>query len=79
MDIDSNPGSAKIVSVIIGLADGLGLDALAEGTENKKQIDFLISQGCAKAQGYYYSKPLPADRFVEWYLLKEEEIARRSK
>jgi|GEM_PF-3289411 len=79
MDIDSNPGSAKIVSVIIGLADGLGLDVLAEGTENKKQIDFLISQGCAKAQGYYYSKPLPADRFVEWYLLKEEEIARRSK
>ena len=52
-----------IVSAIINLAAGLDLRTIAEGVETSGQLQFLIEQGCHEAQGYYFSKALPAESF----------------
>lgn len=54
-----------IAEVVIMLAKALGLKIVAEGVENKQQLDFLISKDCDYIQGYYYSKPLPSDEFTK--------------
>jgi diguanylate cyclase (GGDEF)-like protein/PAS domain S-box-containing protein len=56
-------GSAAIVSAIIGLAHGLGVKVVAEGVETREQLEFLQSQDCDIAQGYYISRPVPAEDF----------------
>ncbi len=63
-----------IISGVINLADKLGLRTLAEGVESAGQLAFLREQGCDEGQGYYFSEPLPADRFEA--LLRD--TARRS-
>jgi diguanylate cyclase (GGDEF)-like protein/PAS domain S-box-containing protein len=60
-----------IAPVIIQLAKGLKLSAVAEGIETKKQAEYLRRQNCEYGQGYYYSKPIPFDEFMK--LLKENE------
>ncbi len=49
---------AAFVRMIIGIAKSLHLDLIAEGVENKEQLDFLLAEGCRQIQGYYFSKPL---------------------
>ncbi len=59
-------GGAAIVSAVIGLARGLGLDVVAEGVEKKSQLDFLEREGCPACQGYLLCPPLPAAKFEAW-------------
>ena len=56
-----------IVKSIISLAKGLGLTVIAEGVEKEEQAQFLIDNDCDQAQGYYYSKPLPPEKFKHYY------------
>jgi len=63
-DISQDPEDRAIVSAIISLASSLGLQTIAEGVETEGQLAFLREQGCNEVQGYYFSKPLPADDFV---------------
>jgi diguanylate cyclase (GGDEF)-like protein/PAS domain S-box-containing protein len=70
MDIVSDPGDAAIVEAIISIAHALGLCVIAEGVENKDQLDFLIGRACTEFQGHYFSKPLGARDFAE--LLKQK-------
>ena len=62
-DITEDPDDRAIVCAIIGLAKSLGLKTIAEGVETEGQLAFLRENGCGEVQGYYYSKPLPADQF----------------
>ncbi len=43
----------------------LDVPVVAEGVEEKNQLDRLKGMGCQIIQGYYFSKPLPADQFEE--------------
>ncbi len=56
----------SITASIIGLAHTLGLRVIAEGVEEKEQLDFLIASGCDEVQGYWLSRPLPADDLAQF-------------
>ena len=57
-----------VITHIIALAKELGFVCLAEGAENRKQVDRLRELGCEVIQGYYYSKPIPMNEYEERYL-----------
>lgn len=61
-DLDSKADSSVIVGAIIGLCKSLGMLVTAEGVETQAQLDFLFWEGCSEAQGYYFSRPVPAGR-----------------
>ena len=50
-----------IVSLVTVLGKKLGLEVIAEGVETRAQLDFLAGEGCRQVQGFYFSRPLPAD------------------
>jgi len=56
----------KIVALIISLAKQFELDVIAEGVEDETTLKELKYLNCDLAQGYYFSKPLPFDEFIEW-------------
>jgi EAL domain-containing protein (putative c-di-GMP-specific phosphodiesterase class I) len=55
-----------IVEAIIAMARKLRIKTIAEGVETQLQLNVLHAIGCDYAQGYYFSKPLPADQFERW-------------
>lgn len=62
-NIIDDPEDQAIVTAIINMASSLGMLTIAEGVETAGQLAFLRSQGCGEVQGYYFSKPLPAQQF----------------
>ncbi|WP_182103491.1 bifunctional diguanylate cyclase/phosphodiesterase [Niallia taxi] len=58
-NIGENMDDCSIASTIIVMAHNLGLKVIAEGVETEEQVSVLKGMNCEKAQGYYYSKPLP--------------------
>jgi len=71
-DIPNNPADMEIASAIIGLAKNLNLEVLAEGVETPAQLAFPHEHDCDTAQGYLFSRPLPAEA-----LLRAIETAER--
>jgi diguanylate cyclase (GGDEF)-like protein len=68
LDVPNDSASVALVRTIITLANNLKLDLIAEGVESKEQVDFLVKEGCENIQGFYYSKPIPADKLKELLL-----------
>ncbi len=60
-DIDRNPASRLIVRAVVGLAHGLGMTVTAEGIENEAQYEEALKLGCDCSQGFYFSRPQPAE------------------
>jgi EAL domain-containing protein (putative c-di-GMP-specific phosphodiesterase class I) len=65
-DIIHDADDKAIVSTIINMASELGLRTIAEGVETAEQLAFLRLKGCEEVQGYYFSKPLPAEQFAAY-------------
>ncbi|GLR14801.1 hypothetical protein GCM10007907_35910 [Chitinimonas prasina] len=62
-DVTTDPDAAAIVTGIVALAHSLRLQVVAEGVETPEQRDFLGQLGCDYMQGYYLSRPVPAEQF----------------
>ena len=60
-NIPGNDDDAAIAQAILAMARSLGVRVVAEGVETAEQLEFLCRHGCDALQGYYFSKPLPAD------------------
>lgn len=60
--VDVNPADQAIVSAVFAMAKSLGLRVVAEGVETAAQLEALNRHHCEIAQGYFFSRPLPADR-----------------
>jgi EAL domain-containing protein (putative c-di-GMP-specific phosphodiesterase class I) len=56
---------AAIVSAVVRLAEGLGLDCVAEGVEDAEQAEVLAGLGCASAQGYHFARPMAPGALAE--------------
>jgi diguanylate cyclase (GGDEF)-like protein/PAS domain S-box-containing protein len=69
-DITHDPNAAAITMAIIALAKSLKMSTIAEGVETAAQLNFLKTRGCDEMQGYYFSRPVPADEFA--LLLQEQ-------
>jgi diguanylate cyclase (GGDEF)-like protein len=63
--VNHNAADMAIVRAVIMFAKALGLVVTAEGIESHDQAERLRSLGCDKAQGYYFSRPLPAEEIVK--------------
>jgi EAL domain-containing protein (putative c-di-GMP-specific phosphodiesterase class I) len=64
-DLTKDSEDEAIVDSIIRMAAGLKLDVVAEGVETQEQLDFFKKRRCKEVQGYFFSKPLPAEAFAE--------------
>jgi diguanylate cyclase (GGDEF)-like protein len=62
-DITSNPDDAAIATAVINMAQNLRLNVIAEGVENEEQATLLNSLECSEMQGFFFSRPLSAEKF----------------
>jgi EAL domain-containing protein (putative c-di-GMP-specific phosphodiesterase class I) len=67
--IDTAGEDTAIVTAVIGMAQSLKLRVIAEGVETVEELEFLRAHHCEEAQGYYFSRPVPAEQFAK--LMKE--------
>jgi EAL domain-containing protein (putative c-di-GMP-specific phosphodiesterase class I) len=65
-DMAVDKQDARIVRSVIDLGHDLGMRVVAEGVEGQASLDLLASWGCDFAQGFYFTRPLPAPDFIAW-------------
>ncbi|WP_456379855.1 EAL domain-containing protein [Thiolapillus sp.] len=70
-DIQSNEYDKAIAMSVIALGHSMQMEVIAEGVEVEEQAKILSSLGCDSVQGYFYSKPVPADIFLK--LLQKQQ------
>jgi diguanylate cyclase (GGDEF)-like protein len=75
-EIDVNVHDAAIVGAVIALARSLELRVVAEGVESSAHLAALAALGCDYAQGFYFSRPLPAEQFARWLLERRDPRVR---
>ncbi|WP_430791225.1 putative bifunctional diguanylate cyclase/phosphodiesterase [Actinoplanes sp. G11-F43] len=62
----TDAGDAAIVRSVVGLAESLGLRAVAEGVEDEVTWRLLAAAGCHTAQGWFHARPMPAADLADW-------------
>ena len=65
-DISSDNDDVAIVEAVLGLGKHFGMKVVAEGVEDEDQLQFLQTQGCDIAQGFYISKAMPVAVYLAW-------------
>lgn len=58
----------KILSSVVGMIEALEMESIIEGVETEEQKEYLEGIGCDLAQGYYFSRPIPAEMYRQKYL-----------
>ncbi len=71
-DLVSDRDDAAIIQAIIGLGRSLDLKIIAEGVETSEQMSLLLKYGCDQVQGYFISRPLPAQEFAAQFLAVQQ-------
>jgi diguanylate cyclase (GGDEF)-like protein len=61
--VPGDPQATAVVDAIVRLADACGCDVVAEGVEERAQAEHLARVGCRIAQGFYFGRPQPVERF----------------
>ena len=64
-DIDRDPVKSAIVSAVVALSKAIGSTTVVEGIETLPELQQVQGLGCDTAQGFYFSRPLPAAAFGE--------------
>mgnify|MGYP001210677964 CR=1 FL=1 len=64
-DVATDSEDKALIEAMIAMAHGLNIKVVGEGAETREQVDFLRSRNCDAVQGYYFSKPIPADQFID--------------
>ena len=64
-NISTKSTDCMIIQTIIGMAQNLGIEVIAEGVETNEQRDFLWGAGCKLYQGYLFGKPVPQEEFIK--------------
>jgi EAL domain-containing protein (putative c-di-GMP-specific phosphodiesterase class I) len=67
-DTDTNEMKARMIRSILGIANALGLDTIAEGIESEAECFALAAVGTSYGQGYLFSRPVPVDRAIDLYM-----------
>ena len=65
-DLEREASDRALADAVIGIGRALGLQVVAEGVETPGQRDLLARAGCAMAQGFLFTRALPADGLVAW-------------
>lgn len=65
-DVYKQPIAQSLVRAIVAVAKALNLRVIAEGIENQQEEAFLLDNEVDECQGYYYAKPMPADKMEHW-------------
>ncbi len=73
MYLEEDEISREIVSAVIRIAKSKKIETIAEGIETIGQAEILKESGCDQAQGYFFGKPMPADKFEEFMAMKAKE------
>ena len=71
--LTTDPNDVVLVQSAVDLGHNLGLHVVAEGVEDAATISMLAAMGCDELQGYFISRPVPADRFNSWLLRHQSE------
>jgi diguanylate cyclase (GGDEF)-like protein/PAS domain S-box-containing protein len=67
-ELANSQDDAVIVRAVIQLAKSLGLKTIAEGIESQQIMDLLRLYRCDEAQGYFISRPMPSDQFMQYLI-----------
>ena len=65
-DLDGSEGDRAITASIIDIGHHLGMTVIAEGVETQEQLDVLGTMGCDQAQGFFFSRGIPAEEFTRF-------------
>jgi hypothetical protein len=72
-------GDIRMIELVIDIAKYLSVPVIAEGVETKEQVAVLKDMGCDIIQGYYFSKPVPADAFAAFIAEKKDMLEEQDK
>ena len=73
-DLTVDRDDAGIVTAVVAMAKSLGLEVVAEGVETAEQLAFLAKLDCEEYQGYYFSRPVPADEFTRLFRTTDDTV-----
>lgn len=63
-EIQNSRRAFQILRAVIDLTEHIGMNTIVEGVETKEQLQILTDMGCSAFQGFYFSKPLPAEKLT---------------